>query len=215
MRAARLIRPWYSVALATGLASHRATRRAVTRAPTRAFRAASAARGHGATFVALAVGAAVAALAVGAAVAALGLGTASTALAQEKPRWFAVGDASNLARWGIPDTDAVGFEVICLNSGEVEMRPALFAMSEPTATPDIRFLVDGEPYVRDAKLGFSERDAAWQASAVVARDDALINALRRGSSLTYDFDPPLREGDSFTISLSGSAKAIDSALEDC
>lgn len=124
-------------------------------------------------------------------------------------------DEVALAKFGIPKTDAVGFEVVCISAGVIEIRPALYAIAEPSQDPDIRFLVDGEPYVRDAKLGFSERDAAWQASAVIDRQDALVNALRRGSKLTYDFDPPLREGDAFTLSLSGSAKAIDEALENC
>ncbi|MEO1102153.1 MAG: hypothetical protein AAFW98_00225 [Pseudomonadota bacterium] len=137
-------------------------------------------------------------------------------VAQEGPRWFAdVGDVGAFAKWGIPETDAVGFTVSCEAGGAVEVRPALFAMEEPAEIPDIRFVVDGEPYLRDAKLAFSERDAAWQAAAVVAQDDALIGALRRGAELTYDFSPPLREGDEFTISLSGSAKAIDQVLEVC
>ncbi|GAB5374744.1 MAG: hypothetical protein AcusKO_12060 [Acuticoccus sp.] len=141
---------------------------------------------------------------------------AGTAAAQEEPRWFtATGDATALARWGIPESDAVGFEVVCYDDGTILIRPALFAMDEPADVPDIRFSVDGEPYLRDARLDFSNRDAAWQASAVIDRGDALVNALRRGSELTYDFDPPLREGDAFTISLSGSAKAIDAALENC
>ncbi len=141
---------------------------------------------------------------------------AASAAAQGEPRWFAdVRDEVALAKFGIPKTDAVGFEVVCLGSGVIEIRPALYAIAEPSQDPDIRFLVDGEPYVRDAKLGFSERDAAWQASAVIDRQDALVDALRRGSKLTYDFDPPLREGDAFTLSLSGSAKAIDEALENC
>lgn len=140
----------------------------------------------------------------------------ASAAAQDKPRWFAdVRDNLALAKWGIPKTEAVGFEVVCLGQGTIEIRPALYAITQPAETPDIRFMIDGEPYVRDAKLGFSERDAAWQASAVIGRDDGLINALRRGSKVTYDFDPPLREGDAFTLSLSGSAKAIDAALENC
>lgn len=141
---------------------------------------------------------------------------AGSAAAVEKPRWFNAGsDAEALARWGIPETDAVGFEVMCRSDGTIIVKPALFAMQEPASDPNIRFMVDGEPYVRDAKLAFSERDKAWQASAVIPRDDALIDALRRGSKLTYDFDPPLREGDAFTLSLSGSAKAIDAALDKC
>ena len=138
------------------------------------------------------------------------------ATAEEEPRWYSdVGDVGAYAKWGIPDTDAVGFEVVCLDSGHVEMRPALYAVEQPMQLPDIRFSIDGEAYVRDAKLGFSKRDFAWQASAVVSKDDAIIDAMRRGSKLTYDFDPPLRDGDAFTLSLSGSAKAIDAALDAC
>lgn len=138
------------------------------------------------------------------------------AAAEDEPRWFAdIKDEAVLAKWGIPEADAVGFVVACLDNGELEIKPALFAIEQPDEVPHIRFLVDGEPYVRNAKLGFIERDVAWQASAVVRRDDALVDALRRGSKLTYDFDPPLREGDAFTLSLSGSAKAIDEALKNC
>ncbi len=144
------------------------------------------------------------------------LATTSIAAADEKPHWFAdSGPVGALAKWGIPETDAVGFEVVCVAPKRVRIRPALFAMEEPAATPDIRFQVDGEPYLRTARLDFSERDGAWQASAEIARDDALVDAMRRGSKLTYNFSPPLREGDAFTISLSGSAKAIDEALNGC
>lgn len=137
-------------------------------------------------------------------------------MAQDEPRWFLdADDKAALARWGIPESDAVGFEVVCLENGAIEIRPALYAIDEPPEMPDIRFDVDGEPYVRHAKLGFSERDAAWQASTVVGREDSLVDALRRGNELTYDFDPPLRPGDSFTIDLTGSAKAIDAALKNC
>ncbi|MBJ3776084.1 invasion associated locus B family protein [Acuticoccus mangrovi] len=140
----------------------------------------------------------------------------SGALAEEpEPHWYAgLGEAGGYARWGIPESDAVGFEVACHDDG-VMLRPALYAMEEPAQTPDIRFDVDGTDYVRDATLSFNELDAAWQASATVGRNDALIDAMRRGSKLSYDFDPPLREGDAFTLSLSGSAKAIDQALQNC
>lgn len=136
--------------------------------------------------------------------------------AKDGPRWFTdVGGETVRAKWGIPETDAVGFEVVCLERGQLGMRPALFAIEEPAAVPQIRFSVDGEAFDRPAKLDFSERDQAFQASAIIPRDDALIDALRRGRELTYDFDPPLREGDAFTLSLSGSAKAIDAALDKC
>lgn len=136
--------------------------------------------------------------------------------AQEEPRWFTdVGDVGAFARWGIPETDAVGFTIECEADGGVEMRPALYAMEEPSTVPNVTFNIDGQAYVRDARLVFSEADAAWQAAVNVSGDDALINALRRGARLTYDFDPPLREGDRFTLSLSGSARAIDAALVNC
>ena len=144
------------------------------------------------------------------------LASTSGVAAEEKPRWFAdIGDVGAHAKWGIPETDAVGFEVECVEDARVKIRPALFAMEEPDALPDIRFSVDGEPYVRSAHLDYSELDGAWQASAVLSKNDALVDAMRRGSELTYDFTPPLREGDAFTISLSGSAKAIDAALDGC
>ncbi|WP_420391436.1 invasion associated locus B family protein [Acuticoccus sp.] len=138
----------------------------------------------------------------------------SVALGAE-PVWFVRDDAAGPgARWGIPQTDAVGLEVTC-RGGRVIVRPALFAMEEPAQPPDVRFTVDGEDFVRDASLAFVERDAAWQAAAEVEPDDPLVDAMRRGSQLTYDFAPPLREGDAFTISLSGSAKAIDAVLSSC
>ncbi|MEM6761587.1 MAG: hypothetical protein AAF615_01795 [Pseudomonadota bacterium] len=144
------------------------------------------------------------------------LGLSAPVLAEDdKPRWFAsVSDTDAFARWGIPETDAVGFEVVC-STGDVVLRPALYAMEKPAELPQIRFSVDGEDYLRDAKFAFSELDAAWQAETVVERQDGLVDAMRRGSELTYDFDPPLRTGDEFTLSLSGSAKAIDEALEGC
>lgn len=142
---------------------------------------------------------------------------AGAALASDaKPAWFAdESDEAAVAKWGIPQSDAVGFEVKCAGAGRVVMAPALYAPDRPDAVPDIVFTVDGEPYVRSATLTFSERDAAWQAEAVVPTGDALVAALRRGSTLAYDFSPPLREGDRFSLSLSGSARAIDAALEGC
>lgn len=141
---------------------------------------------------------------------------AGGAVAQGSPAWFADDSVSPVrARWGIPETDAVGFEVVCESPGRVALRPALFAMEKPDPVPDIRFDVDGDRYDRTATLAFSERDAAFQATAVVNRADPLIDALRRGSTVTYDFQPPLREGDAFTVSLKGSAKAIDDALAGC
>lgn len=138
------------------------------------------------------------------------------ALAQEEPRWFAdVGSVGKFAKWGIPETDAVGFSIECEPGGGIEMRPALYAMEQPPAVPDVAFKIDGEDFVRDAELEFSEADAAWQATVSINAADELIDALRRGAELTYDFEPPLREGDRFTLSLSGSARAIDTALEDC
>ncbi|MEM9222841.1 MAG: hypothetical protein AAGB11_10605 [Pseudomonadota bacterium] len=132
-----------------------------------------------------------------------------------KPRWFSnVGEAGAFARWGIPETDAVGFVVSC-EEGGVSLLPALYAVDKPSATPGVRFIVDGDDYVRDAQLRFSEEDAAWQALVAVNAEDSLITAMRRGNELTYDFEPPLREGDAFTIDLSGSAKAIDAVLEAC
>jgi len=150
--------------------------------------------------------------------AALGAASAAAAQAEPKsePRWFADLRASEpAAKWGIPESNAVGFTVSCRGDGLLEVRPALFAITPPDVVPDIRFMVDGEAYVRQATLDFSERDTAWQASALVAPDDEVIDALRRGEEVTYDFDPPLREGDAFTLSLSGSAKAIDEVLEEC
>ncbi len=134
----------------------------------------------------------------------------------EGPLWFADEAADPVrAKWGIPQTDAVGFEVVCEATGRVVIRPALFTFEEPAEMPQLRFDVDGDLYDRDLTLVFSERDKAWQATAVVIRSDAIISALRRGSEVTYDFEPPLREGDAFTVSLSGSASAIDDALEGC
>lgn len=141
---------------------------------------------------------------------------AGAALAEGTPAWFADEDASPVrAKWGIRGTDAVGFEILCLAPGEVSLRPALFAVAEPASAPTVRFDVDGSRYERPASLAYSERDGAFQATAVVGRTDPLIDALRRGTAVTYDFEPPLREGDAFTVSLSGSAKAIDTALAGC
>ncbi len=130
--------------------------------------------------------------------------------------WFADDSAATVrAKWGIPGMNAVGFEVVCVEPGRVAIRPALFAAEELAEVPPIRFDVDGDRFDRTATLIFSEPDGAWQATATVGRDDPIIDALRRGSAVTYDFQPPLREGDRFTVSLSGSAKAIDGALADC
>lgn len=140
---------------------------------------------------------------------------AGTALAGE-PEWFAdVGPQGAAAKWGIPESNVVGFTVECVKDGPITIRPALFATSEPAPMHDIGFVVDGEVFRRNAALKFSPDDGAWQAEAEVARDDHLIAALRRGNEVTYDFEPPLREGDRFTLSLKGSAAAIDQALEQC
>ena len=88
-------------------------------------------------------------------------------------------------------------------------------MTEPQTEQKLRFTVDGDTFVRDARLVFSERDAAWQASAAVATDDALLAALKRGHAITYDFAPPLRPGDAFTVSLKGSADALGDVIEAC
>lgn len=140
---------------------------------------------------------------------------AAGAAVAETPRWFTAAGAAGLsARWGIPSTDAVGFEIRCEGAG-VRAQPALYAVNEPSARPQVRFRIDGEDHLRPADLTYRERDGAWQASALLPRDDSLIDALRRGEELTYDFEPMLREGDAFTLSLTGSAKAIDEALEAC
>lgn len=134
----------------------------------------------------------------------------------DAPRWFTdIGEAKVAAKWGIPETDAVGFDMRCLEDGTIIMRPALYAIDKPDIVPDIALTVDDEPYVRPLRLVFSELDGAWQAEIPVARDDAVIAALRRGNTLTYDFAPPLRDGDAFTLSLTGSARAIDAALSAC
>lgn len=141
---------------------------------------------------------------------------ATPAAIAQSPRWFAdaAGGAGPRAKWGIPESDAVGFEVLC-GGGGVVLRPALFAVEELADPPPIRFTVDGTDFVRDATLTFDEASQAWQAAALVALDDDLITAMRRGTELTYDFDPPLRQGDAFTVSLSGSAKAINAAIRTC
>jgi hypothetical protein len=131
------------------------------------------------------------------------------------PRWFADGSGGGtVAKWGIAESDAVGFSVGC-ESGFVVVSPELYAVEEPAASLTIRFSVDGKPYDRRATLTYDETINAWHAKAKVADDDALIEAMRKGKRLTYDFDPPLRDGDAFTVSLSGSAKVIDEALEGC
>lgn len=136
--------------------------------------------------------------------------------AQDEPHWFNVeGAMGAVAQWGIPETDAVGFSVVCVESDRVMLRPALYAADAPEQMPSIRFTVDGTTYVRTLDLVFNERDAAWQATTKIAADDAIIDALRRGNEVTYDFDPPLRPGDAFTVSLKGSANAIDEVLETC
>ncbi|MEM7695723.1 MAG: hypothetical protein AAF318_14825 [Pseudomonadota bacterium] len=141
---------------------------------------------------------------------------AASAGQADTPRWFSEGGSGDVhAKWGIPQTDAVGFEVMCEDGGSVVIRPALYAMDAPDSAPDIRFEVDGEGFVRDATLDFSERDAAWHAKAVVSKEDALIGALRRGNRVSYDFEPPLRDGDRFSLDLTGSAKAIDAMLDAC
>lgn len=145
------------------------------------------------------------------------LAAAPRALAQtDQPRWFAdVGDVYIAAKWGIPQTDAVGLAVRCADGGMVVIAPALYALEKPDVIPDVAFTVDDQPYVRPLQLVFSERDEAWQAEIKVRRDDEVITAMRRGSRLTYDFAPPLQDGDAFTLSLSGSAKAIDTVLSAC
>jgi hypothetical protein len=133
-----------------------------------------------------------------------------------EPVWFvdAAGDPP-AAKWGIPGTDAVGFVVACGEDGGAVVSPALYAMERPAEAPDVLFVIDGDRYVRDARLVFSERDGAFRAEIVVPRTGALIEGMRRGYDLTYDFEPVLREGDRFTLSLSGSADAIDEALGAC
>lgn len=135
--------------------------------------------------------------------------------AVEKPRWFSDANEATVAKWGIPEVGAVGFVVRCDRAGTIWMMPALYAMAEPGKVPDVRFEIDGKPFVRSARLAFLKDDQAWQAAVRLRKDDALIDAMRKGSRLSYDFEPPLREGDRFTLSLSGSAKAIDKALEAC
>lgn len=141
--------------------------------------------------------------------------TAGAIAQAPKPVWFIdEGDVGVFAKWGIPETDAVGMVLSC-EAGRIAILPALYAMQEPASVPDVAFTVDGNTMRRSAELIFSERDAAYQAKISVATSDNLIDALRRGSSLTYDFAPPLVEGSSFTLSLSGSAKAIDRVLRGC
>ncbi|RAH99434.1 hypothetical protein DLJ53_23215 [Acuticoccus sediminis] len=136
--------------------------------------------------------------------------------AANEPRWFVQeAPSGNVAFWGVPDTDAVGFTVSCTSGSNVILSPALYAMSEPTGSQKIRFTVDDDTYVRDALLVFSERDAAWRATAVVSTEDEVLTALKRGSTVTYDFDPPLREGDAFTVSLKGSGDAINKVIDGC
>lgn len=136
--------------------------------------------------------------------------------AQDGPHWFTVrGDGGFVAQWGIPETDAVGFSVVCVEAERIMLRPALYAYDTPDELPAIRFTVDGTTYVRTLDLVFNQRDAAWQATTKIDADDAVIDALRRGNEVTYDFDPPLRPGDAFTVSLKGSADAIDEVLETC
>ncbi|WP_157961901.1 hypothetical protein [Acuticoccus kandeliae] len=140
----------------------------------------------------------------------------ATASFAASPLWFAdEKDPASGAKWGIPNSDAVGFVVSCNGPGRVAMRPALYAMEAVEPAPKIRFTVDEAAYEREAEFAFSKADAAWQAYAVVSRDDPLVDALRRGTEVTYDFDPRQRDGDAFTVSLSGSAEVIDQALEDC
>ena len=143
--------------------------------------------------------------------------SATASAAAEEPRWFAdtVGDPSvAVAKWGIKDTNAVGFWVGC-EGGAVLVSPELYALDEPARALTIRFTIDGTDYDRPATLTYDDTIKAWHARARIPSDDALIAGMRRGSKLTYDFDPPLRQGDSFTVSLSGSAKAIDEALGGC
>ncbi|MCF3935976.1 hypothetical protein L1787_21535 [Acuticoccus sp. M5D2P5] len=111
--------------------------------------------------------------------------------------------------------DAVGFEVICDGPGNLVLRPALFSETALDERPNVRYDVDGEAYTRPASMDVTEREGYWQAASHVSREDPLIDALRRGSALTYDFSPPRRDGDAFTLSLSGSANAIDEVLAQC
>ncbi|ORE94440.1 hypothetical protein [Acuticoccus yangtzensis] len=136
--------------------------------------------------------------------------------AATEPRWFIKNDpAGHVAMWGVPSTEAVGFVVTCGGTRTIVLSPALYAMDEPQGPSRIRFTVDEMSYVRAANLVFSERDAAWQASAVVPADDDILTAFRRGRSLTYDFDPPRRAGDAFTVSLDGSAAPLDDVISGC
>ncbi len=130
--------------------------------------------------------------------------------------WFLKKDLVGVvALWGVPETHAVGFVVTCDDHSKVILSPALFTMDEPKAGQQLRFTVDGTTFVRDARLVFSERDAAWRASAAVGVEDELLLALKSGRAMTYDFAPPLRDGDAFTVSLKGSSVALADVLSAC
>lgn len=132
------------------------------------------------------------------------------------PRWFTDIEANYAAaKWGIPETDAVGLVIECDGPSRLIVRPTLYALEEVTPPPSIVLSVDGEEFVRRGEMEFSERVSAWQGIARIVRTDPLIAALRRGSEVTYNFRPEQSPDDRFALSLSGSARAIDAALEAC
>lgn len=138
----------------------------------------------------------------------------TSALAQERV-WSVSDRAQNrIAEFGVPETDDRQFSLACELGGTVLLDPQI-VREAPAEDVLLTLRIDGTDYARPAGFYLDEGIDAQRAYAELQRDDPVIDVLRRGSAMTVSLDPPTAAERPVDVSLKGSARAIDQALEDC
>ncbi|GAB5374745.1 MAG: hypothetical protein AcusKO_12070 [Acuticoccus sp.] len=148
-----------------------------------------------------------------------GLAGAPAALAQD-PTWEVntLPRTTVLASLGVPETDDVRLQITCDPDYRFELTLSAFYITprRERLTVAMAFDVDGTQFVRGLRFTpFNEFYGGYAAEVVVASDDPLLAAMRAGSQLSATLHPPSAVNNTVTISLAGSAVAIDTLLQQC
>jgi len=141
------------------------------------------------------------------------------ALAQD-PEWQInrIPSETILATLGVPETDDVRMQIACDPANRFDLVMSTFYMTphRETRTPAMAFTVDGTTFVRGLRFKpFSPFYGGYEAEVVVAADDPLLSAMRAGRQLSATLHPPNGANTTITLSLAGSAAAIDNLLQQC
>lgn len=123
-----------------------------------------------------------------------------------------------LATLGVAETDDVRMRITCDPANRFNLSLSAFYTTphRETRTPAMAFAVDGTRFVRGMRFRpYDTFYGGYEAEVVISTDDPLLAAMRAGREISATLHPPNAAYTTVTISLAGSAAAIDDLLQQC